>query len=71
MNNNLLGYSEGNEFKDLRQRMFQGSYVDNFFVGCMEEEGLGQCHDYANRVFGDNGFYLQQFSTNSMEYQEK
>ena len=50
---------------DLKIRMYQGSYVDNFSLGCHNEDELNFCHDVAVDIFGKNGFPLQQFACNS------
>ena len=60
---------EDEKLRDLKHRIYQGSYVDNFSVGCHDEKELKYSYENVVRIFGENKFPLQQFATNSPEYQ--
>ena len=57
------------QLRDLKQRIFRGSYVDNFSVGCNSLDELHYSHDCALQIFNDNGFPLQQFVCNNPDFQ--
>ena len=61
--------TDSRELKDLKNRIYQGSYVDNFFVGCNSETEVREIYSKSLDIFNSNRFPLQQFITNYNDFQ--
>ena len=62
---------EDDKLKELKMRIYKGSYVDNFAVGENNTEVLFDTYEKVNDIFEANGFPLQQFVTNNVSLQDK
>ena len=56
---------------DLKKRIYQGSYVDNFFVGCDSEDDVKFVFKTSREIFEGNKFPLQQYVTNYVDFQKQ
>ncbi|XP_068225629.1 uncharacterized protein [Palaemon carinicauda] len=57
------------EIQELKKRIFQGSYVDNFLIGCADEDEVEMVHREASTIFEQHKFPLQQYVTNYSQFQ--
>ena len=62
-------FNDSSELIDLKNRIYQGSYVDNFFVGCNSESEVKEVYSKSLNIFNSNNFPLQQFITNFNDFQ--
>ncbi len=69
--NVCLPPDEAERLQRLKNLIYQGSYVDNIFVGCKSKEEIEYTHDNSEEIFNQNFFPLQQFVVNDSEYQLK
>lgn len=61
---------EDEKVVDLKKRIYQGGYVDNFFVGCKSEAEISETFEKAKDIFNSSKFPLQQHVTNHCSFQK-
>ncbi|XP_064107413.1 uncharacterized protein LOC135216209 [Macrobrachium nipponense] len=62
---------DAEEIQELKKRIYQGSYVDNFLIGCADEDEVEMVHREASTIFEQHKFPLQQYVTNYSQFQHE
>ncbi len=68
--NEEMSGEESKKLVLLKKQIYQGSYVDNIFMGANTFDELKYIHDKSVEIFEENKFPLQQFATNHSIYQK-